>query len=86
MTARVIRVELNETQSSKLDELKQFYGIRSDAEILRVTINETHRKIHSNDRSFAEEIKEVPLIKQLIEKYDKVLRALGEEKKSTPSQ
>ncbi len=86
MAARVIRVELNETQSSKLDELKQFYGIRSDSEILRVTINETHRKIHSNDRPLAEEIKNVPLIKQLIEKYDKVLRALGEEKESTPSQ
>ncbi len=80
MTARVIRVELNETQSSKLDELKQFYGIRSDAEILRVTINETHRKIHSNDRPLTEELKDVPLLKQLIEKYDKVIRALGEEK------
>jgi len=80
MTPRVIRVELNETQSSKLDELKQFYGIRSDAEILRVTINETHRKIHCNDRPLAEELKDIPLIKQLIEKYDKVLQALGEEK------
>ncbi len=38
------------------------------------------KHIHSNDRPLAEEIKDVPLIKQLIEKYDKVIRALGEEK------
>ncbi len=86
MTARVIRVELNESQSSKLDELKQFYGVRSDAEIVRVTISETHRKIHSNDRPIAEELKDLPLIKQLIEKYDKVIRSLGEEKNSNSSE
>jgi len=81
MSAHTVRVDLDEELGSLLVAIKKYFGIKSDAEVLRVAIKETYRSItrHPDTRSLEDEVKELPLIRQLIEKYEGVLNALGEE-------
>ncbi len=83
MAVHTARVDLDDDLGSNLNSIKKHFGIRSDAEALRVAIRETYRCItqHPNSRTLEEELKELPLMRALNDKYDKVLRALGEEKK-----
>jgi len=63
LSAHTVRVDLDEELGSLL------VAIKTDAEVLRVAIKETYRCItnHPDARSLEDEVKELALIRQLIE-------------------